>query len=112
MRTPLQVLIVEDCEDDAELLLHELRRGGYDPVFERVETSQAMGTALARQDWDIVLADYSLPRFSGLAALRLVQERGLDLPFIIVSGAIGEDTAVAAMRAGAHDYLLKGKLAR
>src|SRR5712692_85455 len=112
MKTPLRVLIVEDCEDDAELLLHELRRGGYDPLFERVETAQAMGAALARQEWDIVIADYSLPQFSGLAALTLVQERGLDLPFIIVSGAIGEDTAVAAMKAGAHDYLLKGKLAR
>src|SRR5207253_933416 len=77
-----------------------------------------MGDALARQDWDIVIADYSLPQFSGLAALTPGarpaggQERGFDLPFIIVSGAIGEDTAVAAMKAGAHDYLLKGKLAR
>jgi PAS domain S-box-containing protein len=112
MKTPLRVLIVEDCEDDAELLLHQLRRGGYDPVFERVETAQAMGAALARQDWDVVIADYSLPQFSGLAALALVQERRLDVPFIIVSGAIGEDTAVAALKAGAHDYLLKGKLAR
>jgi cyclic di-GMP phosphodiesterase len=112
MRTPLRVLIVEDCEDDAELLLRELRRGGYDPVFERVETSQAMGTALARQDWDLVLADYGMPQFSGLAALALLQERGLDLPFIVVSGTIGEETAVAAMKAGAHDCLVKGKLAR
>src|SRR5437867_1329376 len=112
MKTPLRVLIVEDCEDDAELLLRELRRGGYAPAFERVDTPEAMSAALARESWDIVIADYSLPQFSRLAALNLVQERALDLPFIIVSGAIGEDTAVAAMKAGAHDYLLKGNLAR
>src|SRR5712691_10383884 len=104
MRTPLRVLIVEDSEDDAEVLLCELRRGGYEPSFERVETPQTMGAALARQDWDIVIADYSLPQFSGLAALTLVQERGLDLPFIILSGSVGEETAVVAMKAGAHDF--------
>src|SRR5713101_1539141 len=92
--TPLRVLIVEDCEDDAALLLRELRRGGYAPSFERVDTPGAMSAALDRQTWDLVVADYSLPQFSGLAALALLQERGLDLPFIILSGTIGEETAV------------------
>src|SRR5207249_8994529 len=107
-----RVLIVEDCEDDAELLLHELRRCGFDPVFERVDTPGAMSVAMDRQTWDIVVADYSLPQFSGLAALALLQERGPDLPFILLSGTIGEETAVAAMKAGAHDFMLKGHLAR
>jgi two-component system cell cycle sensor histidine kinase/response regulator CckA len=112
MKTPLRVLIVEDREDDAELLLHELRRGGYDPSAVRVETALAMGAALDRQSWEVVISDYALSQFSGLAALELLQERQLDVPFIIVSGAISADTAVAAMKAGAHDYVVKGKLAR
>jgi signal transduction histidine kinase/FixJ family two-component response regulator len=112
MGTPLRVLIVEDSENDALLLLRELRHGGYDPTFERVDTATAMSAALAKQTWDIVLADYAMPHFSAPAALTLLQDSGLDLPFIIVSGAIGEDTAVAAMKAGAHDYIMKGKLAR
>lgn len=112
MSQPLQVLIVEDSEDDALLLLRALRRGGYEPVYERVETAEAMRAALVRQRWDLVLADYSLPRFSAPAALSLLQATGLDLPFIIVSGTVGEETAVAAMKSGAHDYLMKGNLTR
>jgi len=112
MGTPLRVLIVEDSEDDAILVLRELRRGGYDPTFERVDTPQAMNAALEQQTWDIVLSDYAMPRFSMPAALAMVKEKGLDLPFIIVSGAIGEEAAVAAMRAGAHDYVMKNNLAR
>ena len=112
MGTPLRVLIVEDSEDDAELLLRELRRGGYDLTSKRVDTAEGMAAALENETWDIVLADYVMPRFSGLAALMLVKERELDLPFIIVSGAIGEDIAVEAMKAGAHDYVTKGRLAR
>jgi len=112
MDRPLRVLIVEDSEDDALLMLHELRRGEYDPTYERVETPQTLRAALNRQTWDVVLSDYVMPHFSGLAALKLLQETGLDLPFILVSGNIGEDTAVEAMRAGAHDYLLKDRLAR
>jgi len=112
MSTPLRILIVEDSEDDALLLLRELRRGGYEPVFERVETPEAMKQALVKGRWDIVLSDHMLPKFSGLAALALLRKSGLDLPFIIVSGNIGEDIAVAAMRAGAHDYIIKGNLAR
>jgi two-component system cell cycle sensor histidine kinase/response regulator CckA len=112
VRQPLRVLIVEDAEDDAELLLIELQRSGYDPAFERVDTLQAMSAALDRQAWEVVIADCSLPQFSGLAALALLQERGLDLPFIMISGTVGEETAVAAMKAGAHDFIVKGKLAR
>ncbi len=112
MSRPLRVLIVEDSENDTLLMLRELRRGGYDPVFERVDTAGAMKAAFEQQEWDVVLADYSMPHFSGLAALELYNEKGLDLPFIIVSGVIGEETAVAAMKGGAHDYLMKDKLAR
>ncbi|MEW5957487.1 MAG: PAS domain S-box protein [Chloroflexota bacterium] len=112
MSQPLRILIVEDSEDDTLLLLRELRRGGYDPIYERVETAATMQAALARQSWDIVVADFSMPHFSAPAALTLLQASGLDLPFIIVSGTVGEDVAVAAMKAGAHDYLVKGKLAR
>jgi len=112
MSTPLRVLIVEDSEDDAILMLHELRRAGYEPTSERVDTPEAMNAALDHQTWDIVLSDYAMPCFSMPAALAMVKEKGLDLPFIIVSGAIGEEAAVAAMRAGAHDYVMKDNLAR
>jgi two-component system, NarL family, sensor histidine kinase UhpB len=110
--TPLQVLIVEDSENDALLLELELQRAGYETVCHRVDTAAAMTAALARQRWDLVIADYVMPLFNGLAALALVREKGLDQPFIIVSGHITEDTAVAAMKAGAHDYVMKDKLAR
>jgi diguanylate cyclase (GGDEF)-like protein len=110
--TPLHVLIVEDSEADSELLLRALRRAGYYPVCERVETADAMSTALDGQDWDIVISDFTMPRFNGMEALRLVQQLKPDIPFIIVSGTIGEDRAVAAMKAGAHDYIMKGNLAR
>ncbi len=112
MNTPLRVLAVEDSEDDTEFLLRELRRGGYDVAYERVDTSAAMRDALAEKAWDIVICDFSMPRFNGLAALEVLQQSKLDLPFIIVSGSIGEATAVAVMKAGAHDYLMKDNLAR
>ena len=113
MNELLRVLIIEDSEDDAELLAIELERGGYDIVYQRVDTKIDMQAALKNLPaWDIVLADYSMPRFSAIAALNLLKELELDLPFIVVSGSIGEDTAVAAMRAGAHDYLIKGNLTR
>ncbi len=109
----LRVLIVEDSEDDAELLAIELERGGYKVIHQRVDTKRDMESALKKSAaWDIVLADYSMPQFSAIAALNLLKECELDLPFVIVSGKIGEDTAVSAMKAGAHDYLVKGKLAR
>ncbi|HEY3228310.1 MAG TPA: PAS domain S-box protein, partial [Roseiflexaceae bacterium] len=112
MRKPLCVLFVEDDENDMLLVVHELRRGGYDPVCERVETPMAMHAALDRTRWDLVIADYTMPQFDASAALALLQERGLDLPFIIVSGTIGEERAVAIMKAGAHDYIVKNRLAR
>lgn len=112
MRKPLQLLLVEDSEFHAEVILDELRRGGYEPAFERVESAEAMTDALARQEWQVVIADYTLPQFSGPAALKLLQEQGTDLPFIIVSGTIDEETAVQAMKAGAHDFVLKEKLGR
>ncbi|SPF38247.1 putative Histidine kinase [Syntrophobacter sp. SbD1] len=108
----LRVLIVEDSEDDALLLLRELRRGGYEPVYERVETRESMKKALENGTWDIVVSDFILPGFSGLAALDVLKQSGLDLPFIIVSGKIGENTAVDAMKAGAHDYIMKESLKR
>ncbi|MEW6219846.1 MAG: ATP-binding protein [Thermodesulfobacteriota bacterium] len=112
MSKELRVLIVEDSEDDALLLLRELRRGGYQPVWERVETAAAMEAALAAGPWDVIISDYVMPRLSGLDALDILHDTGQDLPFIIVSGNIGEDIAVGAMKAGAHDYILKGRMAR
>jgi two-component system, NarL family, sensor histidine kinase UhpB len=112
LTTPLQVLIVEDSQNDALLLELELQRAGYQTVCHRVDTAAAMSAALARQRWDLIIADYVMPLFNGLAALALVREKGPDVPFIIVSGHITEDTAVAAMKAGAHDYVMKDKLAR
>ncbi len=111
-RTTLRVLLVEDSEVDAQLILALLRQGGYEPIFQRVQTGVEMKAALEAQRWDLVLADYNLPQFDAPSALRLLHESNLDLPFIVVSGGIGEDTAVAAMRAGAHDYLMKQNLAR
>ena len=112
MNTPLQVLIVEDSEDDALLVVRELRRGGYDVTFERVDTAAAMAAAIERQPWAVVIADYSMPHFSGLDALQLVMEKQLDIPVVIVSATIGEDVAVATMRAGARDYVMKSNLKR
>jgi PAS domain S-box-containing protein len=107
---PLRALIVEDSERDADLLLQELRRGGFDVTFERVDTAEAMSAALEKQTWDIVFCDYSMPRLDAPSALSLMRGTGLDLPFIIVSGTVGEDAAVEAMKAGAHDYFRKDKL--
>jgi PAS domain S-box-containing protein len=112
MNPPLRLLIVEDVEDDAVLTIRELRRAGYDVEVERVETAAAMAAALNQRTWDLVIADYSLPQFSGTAALELLKSTGLDIPFIIISGSIGDDLAVEAMKTGAHDYMLKGNLKR
>ena len=111
MTTPIRVLILEDRPSDAELILHELHRAGFDPVWQRVETEADYLSCLDTAP-DVILADYTLPQFDGLRALHLLQERGLDIPFIIVSGTIGEEVAVAAMREGTADYLLKDRLAR
>jgi PAS domain S-box-containing protein len=112
MTTPLRLLMVEDSEGDARLLLRQLERGGFAPEWERVETAHALQTALARQPWDVILADYAMPRFDAPAALQTLQASGRDIPFIVVSGAIGEDVAVEMMKQGAHDYVLKQNLAR
>lgn len=112
MGKTLRVLNVEDSEDDATLVKYALQKSGYELDFERVETADAMMAALQNKQWDIVLSDYNLPHFSGLRAIALLKKMALDLPFIIVSGAIGEETAVAAMKAGAHDYIMKGHFQR
>lgn len=112
MNIPLRALIIEDSEVDCQLLKNHLARGGYEVTSERVETAEAMGAALDRGGWDIVISDHRMPHFSSLAALKLYKERGCDLPFIVVSGCIGEELAVSAMRAGAHDYIMKDNLTR
>ena len=112
MGKELRVLIVEDSDADEELLLAALAAGGYDVSHDRVQTAAEMRTALEQPTWDVVLSDYSLPTFSGPAALKMVKASGRDVPFIIVSGTIGEDAAVSALKSGAHDFLVKGRLAR
>jgi PAS domain S-box-containing protein len=112
MGIPLRLLLIEDSESDALLLVRELTRAGFDPFVERVQTAPAMRAALDAGPWDVVIADYSMPQFSGTAALAVLRERGLDVPFIFVSGTLGEEVAVRAMQAGASDYVLKGDLKR
>jgi len=112
MGIPIRTLIIEDSEDDAWLVVRLLQKEGYDPAYERVETRDAMHEALERETWDVIICDYKMPRFNGLEALKLYKDKGLDIPFIIVSGAIGEETAVAAMISGAHDYVMKNNLSR
>ena len=111
MTAPLKVLLVEDSPDDAELVLAALRRGGFQAEAERVDTAAAMAGALGRQEWDLVLSDYRMPGFTGMDALRILKAAGLDIPFVLVTGAIGEEAAVAAMKGGAHGYVLKHHLA-
>jgi diguanylate cyclase (GGDEF)-like protein/PAS domain S-box-containing protein len=110
--TSLRALVVEDSEDDAALLIRHLTRGGYQPHTARVESAEEMARLLDEEPWDLVIADYTLPKFSAEQALSILQAKGLDLPFLILSGTIGEETAVAAMKAGAHDYIMKGSAAR
>jgi PAS domain S-box-containing protein len=106
------VLIVEDSQEDVLLILRELRLGGFEPTHAWVDTADETRRALDESHWDVVIADYRIPGFSGLGALELLRERGLDVPFILASGVVGEDTAVEAMRAGANDYVMKRNLAR
>src|SRR5258706_8659700 len=108
----LRILFVEDSLDDVELCSRELKRGGYEIEYQRVETAEAMQVALERQAWDVVICDYVMPQFSPQQALEILKAIGQDLPFIVVSGTIGEETAVSALKAGAYDFLIKGKLAR
>ncbi|WP_236021762.1 response regulator [Geomesophilobacter sediminis] len=108
----LRVLLVEDSLEDSLLLLRELSRGGYKPDHQRVQTADDLRRALVEEDWDVILSDYRMPGFDASAALAILQESGKDIPFIIVSGKIGEDLAVAALKGGASDYVMKGSLAR
>src|SRR5258706_471885 len=112
MGTPLRVLMIEDPDDDATLLLRELRRGGYDVEFERVDLPGTLKSALDTQAWDLIVSDFSMPHFSGTDALHLLRAKGSDIPFIFVSGTMGEETAVAALQNGAQDYLMKTNLKR
>lgn len=112
MSKTLRILLIEDSEEDAVLLLRYLQRGGYEPVVLRVQTADAMEEALQKEPWDLVLSDYSLPQFSAPAALQVLKKSGHDIPFIIITGSQGEETAVATMKAGAHDFILKGTLSR
>jgi PAS domain S-box-containing protein len=112
MAKQLKVLLVEDSEEDTLLLLRELVRSGYDPKHRRVQTAVDMREALYSQNWDIILSDYQMPSFNAPKALQVLHETRIDLPFIIVSGKIGEDLAVEAMKSGAHDYVMKGNLTR
>ena len=112
MKRSLRLLLIEDSEEDAELLLFEVRKGGYEPSFSRVFTADALKEALAGDEWDVVISDYTMPQFSGLEALKIVHRSFPDMPFIINSGNIGEDIAVGAMHAGAHDYVMKSNLSR
>lgn len=112
MSKPLRVLAVEDSERDAQLLRFELERGGFAPAMERVDSAAALSAALTRQDWDVVVADSSMPQFNALAALEIIQRAGLNLPFIIVSGSVDERTAVAAFKAGVRAILSKDQLNR
>ena len=109
---PVRVLILEDREDDALLAVRALRAGGYAPQWDRVANAEGLLAALDRQDWDAIIADYRMSGFTGLDALRLVQERGEDVPFIVVSGTISHETAVALMKTGATDYAMKDNLSR
>ncbi|HEY5145190.1 MAG TPA: response regulator [Polyangiaceae bacterium] len=112
MTKPLRLLLVEDSDDDAALITHELRRGGYQPTFDRVMTQDAFVAAVTTGDWDIIISDMALPGYSGLTALSDLRATGRDIPFILVSGTVGEAGAVTAMKAGAQDYVLKGDLSR
>ena len=112
MPTPLRCLLVEDSESDAALIVRHLNMADYDVAWERIESAGQMRTALEAPGWDIVIADYKLPGFDAPTALAILQQTALDLPFVVVSGQIGEESAVALMKAGAYDYLMKDQLAR
>jgi two-component system, cell cycle sensor histidine kinase and response regulator CckA len=112
MLTSLRTLLIEDSQDDAELIVRELRRGGYDVSFQRADSEAGVIAAINNHNWDLIVCDYSMPKFSGIDALKLLRSRGMDTPFIFVSGTIGEDTAVSALKQGAQDYVMKGNLRR
>ncbi|MEW6262483.1 MAG: response regulator [Thermodesulfobacteriota bacterium] len=112
MNTPLSVLLIEDSENDALLLLNEFEQAGFETSSRRVQSAPELRAALDERSWDVVISDHSLPRFNSFAALEIIRARGLELPFLIVSGTIGDEDAVRAMKAGAQDYILKDNLKR
>jgi len=112
MNVSIRILFIDDSEDDVWVLLQEIRKANYTPVYERVFTPSAMEQALAEREWDVIICDYQMPRFNAPVALRILRQSELDIPFIVVSGAIVEETGIAVMRAGAHDYVMKDNLAR
>ncbi|MGB5216663.1 MAG: PAS domain S-box protein [Smithella sp.] len=108
----LRVLIIEDSEDDVLLVIRELKKGGYHPDYERIETAPEMIKALREKQWDIILCDYNLPKFSAPSAINLLKDENADIPLIVISGTISEEKAVECMRSGAHDYIMKGSYSR
>ncbi|MFN5815224.1 MAG: response regulator, partial [Pseudanabaena sp.] len=112
MSDTVNVLIIEDSEDDAILIVRSLRQSGFVLTWERVQTVEELNQALTNRTWDVIISDYNLPKMNAPMALEIVKQSQLDLPFIVVSGTIGETLAVDLMRAGANDYLMKGSLAR
>ncbi len=112
MSSVLRVLLIEDSKDDADLLIRQLRKGGYNPKYSVVYTAESLKKALDDESWDIILCDYKMPNFNALEALKLVQQHGIDIPFIIVSGTVGEETAVESMKSGAHDFFVKDNLSK
>ena len=112
MDKPIRVLIIDDSEDDCFLLVRQLKKGDFRPTYERVDAAETMSDALNNHHWDLILCDYSMPGFSAFSALEIYSQNGLDMPFIIVSGTIADEIAVDAMKAGAHDYIMKNNMAR
>src|SRR3569832_2267149 len=107
MERALRLLLIEDSEDDAEFVLRSLHLGGYEPIADRVSSAEEVNAALERAEWDLVISDYVMPGFGGIEALELCKKKGLDVPFIIVSGHIGEEVAVASLKAGANENVMK-----
>lgn len=112
MENPLRILIIEDNESDAALIIRQLKKAETNITCEVIETALQMESVLYQQQWDFVICDYSLPQFNAIHALKLLQETKIDIPFIVVSGTVGEETAVGLMKAGVHDYIMKDNLAR
>ena len=112
MDTSIRVLIIDDSEDDCFLLVRQLKKGGFNPTYERVDIAETMTEALDNHQWDLILCDYSMPGFSAFSALEIYNRNGFDMPFIIVSGTIADEIAVDAMKAGAHDYIMKNNMTR
>lgn len=108
----IRILFIEDSEDDVFMMVREIRKSGYDPIYKRVQTADDVLEKIKTEHWDIIISDYSLPGFNGLAALELVKMQKLEIPFFLVSGAIGEEIAVKAMKSGAADYIMKDSLSR